>query len=99
MGSETGVLPVVNSAKFDSLDAGRSRRLKMTEHGFRHLSESRNRRGYLRWVFEARSDSISACWITMLTSNHIHLLVKDTGPAPRGEDDVREGLHASVGRM
>jgi len=40
----------------------------------------RDRRRYLRWVFEARKRFGLSVLNCMVTSNHVHLLVKDTGP-------------------
>jgi putative transposase len=43
------------------------------------LKFARNRCRYLHWVFEAKK-RFGLCVIDyMVTSNHIHLLVKDTG--------------------
>jgi putative transposase len=41
---------------------------------------TRDRRRYLRWVFEAKKRVGLSVLNYMVTSNHIHLLVKDTGP-------------------
>jgi len=43
------------------------------------LKFSRDRRNYLQWLFEARK-RFGLCVLNyMVTCNHIHLLVKDTG--------------------
>ena len=43
------------------------------------LKFARDRRRYLRWLFEARK-RFGLCVLNyVVTSNHIHLLVKDTG--------------------
>jgi len=44
------------------------------------LKFARDRRRYLRWVFEAKKRFGLSVLNYMVTSNHIHLLVKDTGP-------------------
>ena len=41
---------------------------------------TRARRRYLRWVFEAKKRFCLSVLNYMVTTNHIHLLVKDTGP-------------------
>ena len=43
------------------------------------LKFARDRRAYLRWLFEAKKRF--GLWVLnyVVTSNHIHLLVKDTG--------------------
>jgi putative transposase len=43
------------------------------------LKFARDRRRYLHWVFEAKKRFDLSVLNYMLTSNHIHLLVKDTG--------------------
>ena len=43
------------------------------------LKFARDRRRYLRWVFEARKRFGLSVLNYMVTSNHVHLLVKDTG--------------------
>ena len=43
------------------------------------LKFARDRRRYLRWVFEAKKRFGLSVLNYMVTSNHIHLLVKDTG--------------------
>jgi hypothetical protein len=40
----------------------------------------RDRRRHLRWVFEAKKRYGLSVLDYMVTSNHIHLLLKDTGP-------------------
>jgi len=43
------------------------------------LKFARDRRRYLRWLFEAKK-RFGLCLLNyVVTSNHIHLLVKDTG--------------------
>ena len=44
------------------------------------LKFARDRRRYLRWVFEAKKRFGLSVLNYVVTSNHIHLLVKDTGP-------------------
>jgi len=44
------------------------------------LKFARDRRRYLHWVFEAKKRFGLCVLDYMVTSNHIHLLVKDTGP-------------------
>ena len=44
------------------------------------LKFARDRRRYLRWVFEAKKRFGLSVLNYRVTSNHIHLLVKDTGP-------------------
>jgi hypothetical protein len=39
-----------------------------------------DRRSYLRWVFEAKKRFGLSVLDYMVTSNHVHLLIKDTGP-------------------
>jgi len=43
------------------------------------LKSARERRRYLYWVFEAKKRLGLSVLDYMVTSNHIHLLVKDTG--------------------
>jgi putative transposase len=44
------------------------------------LKFARDRRRYLHWVFEAKKRFGLSVLNYTVTSNHIHLLVKDTGP-------------------
>src|SRR3989304_6346843 len=44
------------------------------------LKFARDRRCYLTWLFEAKKRFGLSVLNYMVTSNHIHLLVKDTGP-------------------
>jgi putative transposase len=44
------------------------------------LKFARDRRRYLHWVFEARKRLGLSVLNYTVTSNHIHLLVNDTGP-------------------
>ena len=41
---------------------------------------SRDRQRYLRWIFEAKKRYGLSVLDYMITSNHVHLLLKDTGP-------------------
>ena len=45
----------------------------------KEVSFARDRRRYLHWVFEAKKHFGLCVLDYMVTSNHIHLLVKDTG--------------------
>ncbi len=38
-------------------------------------------RRYLRWVFEAKKRFVLSVLDYVVTCNHIHLLIKDTGPS------------------
>jgi REP element-mobilizing transposase RayT len=40
----------------------------------------RDRRRYLHWIFEAKKRFDLSVLKYMITSNHVHLLIKDTGP-------------------
>jgi hypothetical protein len=53
------------------------------------ISEMRDRRRYLQWVFEAKKRFGLSVLNYMVTSNHVHLLVKDThrGVSTGGELD------------
>jgi putative transposase len=44
------------------------------------LKFARDRQRYLRWVFEAKKCYGLSALNYMVTSNHVHLLIKDTGP-------------------
>ena len=44
------------------------------------LKFARDRRHYLRWVFEAKKRFGLSALNYIVTCNHVHLLVKDTGP-------------------
>ena len=44
------------------------------------LKFTRDRRRYLHWLFEAKKRVGLSVLNYMVTSNHVHLLVKDTGP-------------------
>lgn len=44
------------------------------------LKFARDRQRYLRWLFEAKKRFGLCVLDYMITSNHVHLLVKDTGP-------------------
>lgn len=54
---------------------------------------ARDRRRYLHWVFEARKRFGLSVLNYMVTSNHIHLLVKDTGP-----NVIAESMQLIAGR-
>jgi len=41
---------------------------------------ARDRRRYLRWLFEAKKRFGLSVLNYMVTSNHIHLLIRDTSP-------------------
>jgi len=41
---------------------------------------TRDRRRYLYWIFEAKKRFGLSVLNYMITSNHVHLLIKDTGP-------------------
>jgi putative transposase len=61
------------------------------------LKFTRDRRRYLHWVFEAKKHfglSVLNYMVTsMVTSNHIHLLVKDTG-----QDVIAQSMQLIAGR-
>jgi REP-associated tyrosine transposase len=44
------------------------------------LKFARDRRRYLHWIFEAKKRLGLSVLNYMITSNHVHLLIKDTGP-------------------
>ena len=44
------------------------------------LKFARDRRRYLHWIFEAKKRFGLSVLNYMITSNHVHLLIKDTGP-------------------
>ena len=44
------------------------------------LKFARERRRYLHWVFQAKKRFGLSVLNYMVTSNHVHLLLKDTGP-------------------
>ena len=44
------------------------------------LKFARDRRSYLRWVFEAKKRFGLSVLDYMISCNHVHLLIKDTGP-------------------
>ena len=44
------------------------------------LKFARDRRRYLRWLFEAKKRFGLSVLDYIVTSNHVHLLVRDTGP-------------------
>jgi REP element-mobilizing transposase RayT len=54
----------------------------------------RDRRRYLHWVFEAKKRFGLCVLDYVVTSNHIHLLVKDTGPSV-----IAESMQLIAGRM
>ena len=45
-----------------------------------HFFGTRDRRRYLHWIFEAKKRFGLSVLNYMITSNHVHLLIKDTGP-------------------
>ena len=53
-------------------------------HGKRRMNlhglGKRDRRRYLHWLFEAKKRFGLSVLNYMITSNHVHLLIKDTGP-------------------
>lgn len=58
------------------------------------LKFPRDRRRYLHWVFQAKK-RFGLCVLNyMLTSNHVHLLVKDTGG-----DAIAQSMQLIAGRM
>lgn len=57
------------------------------------LKFARDRRRYLHWVFEAKKRFGLSILDYMVTSNHIHLLVKDTGP-----NIIAESIQLIAGR-
>ena len=57
------------------------------------LKFERDRRRYLRWLFEAKKRFGLCVLDYMVTSNHIHLLVKDTG-----KDVIVESMQLIAGR-
>src|SRR4030095_5786988 len=57
------------------------------------LKFARDRRRYLHWVFEAKKRFGLSILDYMVTSNHIHLLVKDTGP-----NIIAESIQSIAGR-
>jgi putative transposase len=44
------------------------------------LKFARDRRSYLRWVFEPKKRFGLSVLDYMISCNHVHLLIKDTGP-------------------
>ncbi len=57
------------------------------------LKFARDRRRYLRWLFEAKKRFGLCILDYVVTSNHIHLLVKD-----RGEGDIARSMQLVAGR-
>jgi REP-associated tyrosine transposase len=53
----------------------------------------RDRRRYVRWLFEAKKRFGLSVLNYMVTSNHVHLLVKDTGP-----DVIARSMQLIAGR-
>ena len=51
----------------------------------------RDRRRYLRWVFEARN--VLAFGAQLVTSNHLHLLLRETG-----SNVIPQSMHLIAGR-
>ena len=58
-----------------------------------HLFGMRDRRRYLYWLFEAKRRYGLRVLDYMVTSNHVHLLVKDTG-----EDVIAQSMQLIAGR-
>ena len=58
------------------------------------LKFPRDRRRYLHWVFQAKKRFGLCALNYMLTSNHVHLLVKDTGG-----DAIAQSMQLIAGRM
>jgi REP element-mobilizing transposase RayT len=54
---------------------------------------TRDRRRYLRWVFEAKKRFDLSVLNCVVTCNHIHLLVKDTG-----RDVIAQSMQLIAGR-
>ena len=54
---------------------------------------ARDRRRYLDWVFEAKKRFRLVGLDYVVTSNHVHLLVKDTGP-----NVIAESMQLIAGR-
>jgi putative transposase len=57
------------------------------------LKFARDRRRYLHWVFEAKKRFALSVLNYVVTSNHIHLLVKDTG-----QDAIAQSMQLIAGR-
>src|ERR671914_2149997 len=57
------------------------------------LKFARDRRRYLHWVFEAKKRFGLSVLNYMVTSNHLHLLVKDTGG-----DVIAQSMQLITGR-
>ena len=57
------------------------------------LKFARDRRRYLRWLFEAKKRFGLCVLDYIVTSNHIHLLVKDTG-----QDVIAASMQLIAGR-
>jgi putative transposase len=57
------------------------------------LKFSRDRRRYLHWVFEAKKRFGLSVLNYIVTSNHVHLLVKDTAP-----DVIAQSMQLIAGR-
>jgi putative transposase len=57
------------------------------------LKFARDRQRYLRWVFEAKKRYGLSVLNYMITSNHVHLLIKDTGP-----DVIARSIQLIAGR-
>jgi putative transposase len=57
------------------------------------LKFARNRRRYLDWVFEAKKRFGLCVLDYIVTSNHVHLLVKDTG-----SNVIAESMQLVAGR-
>jgi putative transposase len=57
------------------------------------LKFARDRRRYLHWLFEAKKRFGLCVLDYMVTSNHVHLVVKDTG-----SDVIANGMQLIAGR-
>ena len=58
------------------------------------LKFAQDRRRYLHWLFEAKKRFGLCVLDYIVTSNHVHLLVKDTG-----QDVIAESMQLIAGRM
>ena len=68
-------------APFKPLRRFKSSRFKSSRKRFTELPLGmRDRRRYLHWIFEAKKRFGLSVLNYMITSNHVHLLIKDTGP-------------------
>jgi putative transposase len=58
------------------------------------LKFARDRRRYLHWVFEAKKRFGLSVLNYMVTSNHVHLLIRDTG-----QDVIARSMQLIAGRV